>query len=229
LRSLAVIAAIFAACAGTHHGLWVDGTELVLTTDREFRGSDLIGATLELGSATVHLDDVTRDPDDAAIRLYRVTVVGAGELCIADPRGEHWAIPVVDEHGAVQLVCTSGAIGKCIRWGYPPARKALHEACIRMVRADYGGDGATATRDGTMISFCDRAGVHRCPATAPALEAIWAPLGAVCVARPRIEALATLKQLAARYPRLVGHLGSACAMASAPAGGDVLFEWPAQP
>jgi hypothetical protein len=135
----------------------------------------------------------------------------------------------VDEHGAVQLVCTSGAIGKCIRWGYPPARKALHEACIRMVRADYGGDGATATRDGTMISFCDRAGVHRCPATAPALEAIWAPLGAVCVARPRIEALATLKQLAARYPRLAGHLGSACAMASAPAGGDVLFEWPAQP
>ena len=92
---------------------------------------------------------------------------------------------------------------------------ALHQACVRMVRADYGGTGATATRDGTRIAFCDRAGVHPC-GDRDRLEAAWSPIGAICVARPRIPELITLEQLAERYPRLSGHLGGdACTVAVA--------------
>ena len=101
--------------------------------------------------------------------------------------------------------------------------RPLHEACIRMVRADYGGTGATATRDGTRIAFCDRSGVHRCPARGR-LEAAWSPSGATCVAAPRIAELATLDQLAERYPRLIGHLGrEACTMATAAVDGRTLL------
>jgi hypothetical protein len=138
-------------------------------------------------------------------------------------------VPVLDDQRGVQLVCSSGAIAKCVRWGYPPpepgaeARRALHDACVRMVRADYGGTGETATRDGTLIQFCDRAGVHPCPDQGE-LEAAWAPDGATCVARPRIPEIVTLSQLAERYPRLRGHLGpETCTIAVAADGHTVLF------
>ncbi len=35
----------------------------------------------------------------------------------------------------------------------------LYEACVRMTRADYCGDGATATRDGTAVEIFDDQGV----------------------------------------------------------------------
>jgi hypothetical protein len=36
-----------------------------------------------------------------------------------------------------------------------------------MARADYGGDGRSHTRNGTMIYFCDRFGVVRCEGDTP--------------------------------------------------------------
>jgi hypothetical protein len=140
---------------------------------------------------------------------------------------------IEDERGQIQLVCSSGAIGKCIRWGYPPIRnmnhepavRALHDACVRMVRADYGGDGVTATRDGMLIGFCDLAGIHTCTGHEN-IEAAWFEAGAACVARPRVADLTTLAALADRYPRLVGHLGSACTIAAEMADKRaILFSW----
>ena len=96
-----------------------------------------------------------------------------------------------------------------------------------MVRADYGGDGLSSTRDGTQIMFCDRAGIHPCPGAEHALEAAWFEAawsegGAVCVVRPRIPDLVSLSQLEDRYPRLAGHLGPACTTTDPQA---VLFNW----
>ena len=229
-RAVIVAAALGALASGCRHrsaagaapSLTVRGTELVLSTGdgRTLRSADLIGATLTIGTVNVRLDAVDRDPGsrDEVLR-HRFAVIGSdgarAELCEPDPDGDRWAIPVVDEHGQVQLVCSSGAIVKCVRWGYPPAMRALHQACVRMVRADYGGDGATATRDGTRIAFCDRSGVHRC-SDGGVLEAAWSPAGAICVAHPRIPELVTLDRLAGRYPQLAGHLGGdACTMAAA--------------
>jgi hypothetical protein len=137
-------------------------------------------------------------------------------LCTPDASGRSLGFPLPDGKGGFDLTCTSGAVGKCIRWGYrfweekpggPPLR-ALHTACIRMTRADYGGDSRTFTRDGTMIFFCDRFGVIPCEGEgAMSFEAAWGENGAVCVARPRIAELASLDQLEARYPHLAQHLG----------------------
>jgi hypothetical protein len=79
-----------------------------------------------------------------------------------------------------------------------------------MVRADYGGDGKSATREGTLIYLCDRFDVLSCQPTPEfVFEAGWNAAGASCVARPRIPDLATVSALAERYPRLAGKVGTA--------------------
>jgi hypothetical protein len=95
-----------------------------------------------------------------------------------------------------------------------------------MVRADYGGDGATATRDGTRIAFCDLAGVHPCTDGVRNIEAAWSSAGAACVAQPRIPDLMTLEELAHSYPHVAGHLGPDCTIGAGAADADVmLFSW----
>jgi hypothetical protein len=79
-----------------------------------------------------------------------------------------------------------------------------------MARADYGGDGRTNTRDGTMIDMQDRFGIRRFHRDVPmAFEAAWGVDGAVCVARPRIDDEVSIEQLVQRYPRLESRLGPA--------------------
>lgn len=87
-----------------------------------------------------------------------------------------------------------------------------------MARVDYGGDGATHTRDPTLISFCDRFGIHACEGdgSAIAFEAAWGTDGAFCIAHPRIPEIVTLEALAERYPKLAARLGpAACTLQSA--------------
>ena len=94
--------------------------------------------------------------------------------------------------------------------GEPPLPARCTEACVNMVRADYGGDGSSTTREGTLIYLCDRFGVQPCGKDAPAaFEAAWERDGAICVAHPRIAENVSLEQLAERYPRLKSHLGPA--------------------
>jgi hypothetical protein len=218
-----VFATVAVACASQARvaRLTVDLGELVLIAPngRGWRGAELVGATFQIGDERVRLDEIRRDGD---AWLHRVAVTPDGrELCTADADGQHWAIPIVGDRG-VEWVCTSGAIGKCIRWGYAPWRSArLHAACVRMARADYGGDGTSATRAGIRIAFCDRAGIRRCPVPLPPLEAVWSQRGANCVVRPRIAELVTLAELAAAYPRLRGHLGS-CAVSEDP---SLIYQW----
>src|SRR5262249_25709564 len=117
------------------------------------------------------------------------------DLCMPDAQGRKLGFPVPDGQGAFSMTCTSGAVGKCIRWGYrpwdeqpggPPMR-ALHRSCVHMARADYGGDGRPSTRDGTFIDIGDRFGVRTFNRhLRMTFEAAWGVDGAVCVARARI-------------------------------------------
>ena len=146
-------------------------------------------------------------------------------LCAPDAEGRSLGFPVPDEHGGFDLTCTSGAVGKCIRWGYrpfdekpggPPMR-ALHQACVHMTRADYGGDGVPTTRDGTLIDLYDRFGIQKPDRTVPMnFEAAWGVDGAICVAHPRIPENISLEELGERYPHMKAHLGpTACTEESA--------------
>lgn len=67
------------------------------------------------------------------------------------------------------FTCGTGAVEKCVRWGYRPWDSALksdgttiaslapyHQTCTRAAMADYCGDGRSFTFDGTLIDVYDR-------------------------------------------------------------------------
>ncbi|WP_164017450.1 ADYC domain-containing protein [Pyxidicoccus trucidator] len=112
-----------------------------------------------------------------------------------DSSGAHQDAP-----GKLTLACETGAISKCIYWGYKPWEQRngqsladLHQACTRMVRADYCGNGRSHTPEHTLIDMYDVLGVlsRMTESTAAwntaraSFEAAWAPDGASCLARTR--------------------------------------------
>jgi hypothetical protein len=117
------------------------------------------------------------------------------------------------------LTCTGGSNGKCARMGYAPGTRTrdgesltpYFEACVRMMRADYCGDGRSHTRTGVPVELGDRDGRRtRHPGPGMAFEAVWGRQGAICVRRPRDPARTTLPQLAERCPRLAPAMGEHC-------------------
>jgi hypothetical protein len=145
--------------------------------------------------------------------------------------------------GSFELACTAGAMGKCIRFGYHPwqARDLqkpvshhdgdpvpsyldLYNACIRMVRADYGGDGTATTRNGMVIDLYDDRGIQAPDADHHmAFEAGWTQDGAVCVNHPRVKENIALGEIAARWSRLAGRNGTSCTEETARSLGALLF------
>jgi hypothetical protein len=222
------LAGVSPAMAASQAALTVEGTEFVLTVGdgRILRSQDLVGATLKIGTGNdqheVTIAGVEEDSHafGGRLLLYNFLIKDRNgqeiDFCTRDAEGRSRGFPVPDGHGSFTLTCTSGAIGKCIRWGYrlweersggPPLR-ALHQACVHMVRADYGGNGEVNTKEGITIYVCDGFGVRPCERDAPlAFEAAWGQNGAICVARPRIPEIVSLPQLAERYPRLKPRLG----------------------
>src|SRR4051794_40525501 len=150
LGLMTVLASACPAGAEPHEGLTAVGTEFVLTTasGRVLRGADLAGATLGIASGgkqlEVTIDSVEEDRRaiGGRVLLYHLTARGAdgttAELCAPDAEGRRFGFPVPDGHGGFALTCTSGAVGKCIRWGYRPWDEqpdgpplaALHQACV---------------------------------------------------------------------------------------------------
>jgi hypothetical protein len=205
----------------------LEETELVLRLGdgRVLRRGGLIGLRLILGrgqqDVEVRIDGFEEDRTvlRAPLPLYRMSVREAdgsvGDLCHADPSGRRAAFAFPDGNGGFNLTCTSGVEGKCVLFGYRPwetregvPMRDLLQACIHLLRADYGGDDRPSTRNGTLINLYDRFGIQD-PGTAAGMEfeAAWGAEGAVCVAHPRISDAITLDQLAERYPRLKGRLG----------------------
>ena len=134
--------------------------------------------------------------------------------------------------GNLEFTCTSGAQGKCIRFGYKPWQTAsdgrpmrdVYNACMRMVRADYGGDGKAYTLDGQQIDIFDHIGVQKADMDpAHDFEAGWSPEGAVCVRHVRVKQNTSLEKLEAAYPRLKGRTGDSCGEAFARANGALIF------
>ena len=128
----------------------------------------------------------------AQVPAPRAVAVGG----VWNARGEHQ-----EEPGRFTFACEGGAIAKCIiGWGYKPWKTQggrsladLHQACTRMARADYCGDGRSHTRGGTLVDVYDSAGVAERqvgavegwdPAQA-SFEAAWTTEGAYCMAHTR--------------------------------------------
>jgi hypothetical protein len=183
----------------------------------------------------IRIDAEERDPRDKAqeVVLYAMSELDPADgawhnVCQPDPDGRRLGFPLAGaftpsgeyqpRHRGLLITCTGGAEGKCVRFGYKPWRTTpdggsllpYYQACVRLVRADYGGDGVGHTKNGMAIDLFDHVGVQDDEiAPGMTLEAAFGPDGAVCVAHPRLPNV-TLGDLARKYPRLSGHLGADC-------------------
>lgn len=136
------------------------------------------------------------------------------------------------DDGGFELVCASGAQGKCVLRGYYPwdsspdhgSRQRLFNACVRMFRADYLGSGASATRDGRTIFIHDKWDTAARASAGPfRFEAGWDEKGAVCVHHVRIASGPSLRAIEARSSRLKGRNGRACTQENALKWGALIF------
>lgn len=148
-------------------------------------GAELVGTATDGTAFSVRIDSV-RAASDPDIVLYRVSFTADGgryPLCGVDGAGTPIdAIAVAGEWdyvtGArisssasfVTFACRGvGAIAKCVDMGYKPWKKpasctyswcatleATHQACTRMLRADYCGNGQAHTQDGWALNVSDK-------------------------------------------------------------------------
>ncbi|MGZ3459051.1 MAG: ADYC domain-containing protein [Archangium sp.] len=199
-------------------GVRIEGGRLVAPS---LAPKGLVGAMLQ-GTASdgqpveVAICSAESAPQDPGMAWYRIEVWNKESAawenpCIATtrvPSPRALAVRGVwdgtgarhDVPGRFTFACESGAIAKCIDWGYKPwaskngySLEDLHQACTRMARADYCGDGRSHTREDNPIDMYDglristrttEATANWDPARAP-FEAAWTPEGAWCLARTR--------------------------------------------
>lgn len=234
---------VTAASSAKVQNIEVKGTTFLITLDNgQIMAQDqLPGTVLVIGDGSgqqrrVRIDAVEADTKDPTgeVMLYAFSAQNSanGEwrnLCEPDPAGQRLGFPLagaftadgkyVATPGRFFVTCTSGAEGKCVRFGYKPWRQAAeagslapyYQACVRMVRADYCGDGMGHTRNGTLIDLYDRVGIQQ-DESAPGMtfEAAWGPDGAVCVRHTRLPDVLNLDTLVKQCPRLAGRIGDAC-------------------
>jgi ADYC domain len=214
---------------------------VTLSDGRVVAQDQLPGTILTLGDGTgrqrrIRIDAVERDAKDPAGEVVLYTLFeqdsGSGEwhnLCRLDPDGRRLGFPLAGAFTAdgryeptqqgILLTCTGGVEGKCIRFGYKPwgfgpnnvSLAPYYQACVRLVRADYCGDGIGHTRDGTPIDIFDAIGIQRDePAPGMTFEAAWRADGAVCVRQTRLPDVLDSTALAVNCPRLAHSIGAAC-------------------
>lgn len=214
---------------------------IALTDGSVLPQTDLIGVVLTMGDGSgpqrhIRIDGVEPDPKDPAgeVMLYTLSEQDQPNsewhnICLPDPEGRRMGFPLagaftadgqhIDAPGRFLITCTGGAEGKCVRFGYKPWRRTAdgvalapyYQTCVRLVRADYCGDGVGHTQNGMPIDIFDHIGIQR-DEIAPGMsfEAAFGPDGATCVAHPRLSKSDTLERVTAMCPRLTGHTGVSC-------------------
>jgi ADYC domain len=182
----------------------------VIFKGKDFKGIELIGVDEYGKKLNFQIRNVELDPTDPEKETYLYTVFYLDKtekkwknLCKPDANNIAKAIPLSgswDRTGAyiessqlTTFACSSGVLAKCVRWGYKPWKKTegvslrdFHQACTRMARADYCGNGKSYTRDGTEINVYDVLGIQKkSPNDEMVFEAAWGPDGAICINHPR--------------------------------------------
>jgi hypothetical protein len=195
----------------TINGSTIEGkqSELLLT------GTDLIGArmnaTLLDGTPIpMRIEDIqVRN----GITFYSIALLtDRGPIAMCGTAGDapipalavtgYWDKSATYVHDSTRFTfgCVNAAIGKCARWGYQPwtagqecrnnscktrALSEWHRACVRLVRADYCGDGIAHTRSGTLINVYDQLNIQQTSSPGWELEAEWSQDGGSCIGHTR--------------------------------------------
>lgn len=158
----------------------------------QLNGIQLNGTSLAGGTTGLSLRRLENDPAHPDVAFYELTHDGHN---VCEGGGKGVIVPGVwdatgarhDSSDVQTFACESGVIAKCVLWGYAPSRVGAeaHQACTRMARADYGGNGISYTREGTAIDVLDSSGAQSYASFA--FEAGWNANGAVCASRTRYE------------------------------------------
>ena len=158
-----------------------------------FDGATQVPATMWISAAT---------QTGGAWRYTFQHIDGSGQpayLCAPDLDGSSASVPLKDltvdpvtgdmatRKNTLYLACTSGAVGKAVAWGYHPWELpvAEFEAMVRVVRADYCGDGVSWTVPGTALQLTDVWDINQFADASAQTEAVWGPNGARCVGQRR--------------------------------------------
>jgi hypothetical protein len=197
--------------------LSLKGGQLVApSASQDLVGAVLQGAASNGESVEVALCGAQPTAEDPSQVWYQIEVWNKNSAswenpCIATgrvPSPRALAVPGVwdksgahsEEGGKFTFACENGAIAKCVNWGYKPwAKKGrssladLHQACTRMARADYCGDGRSHTREDNLIDMYDGLSVLTRTTESSAawdvkrasFEAAWSAEGATCLSRTR--------------------------------------------
>lgn len=122
-----------------------------------------------------------KDSTGAALPAYALQ--GYWSYAFGSPGGGG---KVADPSRFVFACKARGAVGKCVGWGYAPWRRVggvsldrTHQACVRMVRADFCGDGTSYTKDGNWVDLYDAFGIQT-DTELWETEAEWDETGARC-------------------------------------------------
>lgn len=156
-------------------------------------------------------------PPHPKARDYIIEYSSKGQWKPLCPADTHAATPVIGSFGhgpdgrlngaydptptRLMFSCRTGVAAKCLNWGYSPhdpKGARYFQACTRMARADYCGNGHSRTIDGTLIDYVDLghplpASLHPPPGYVP--EAVWGPGGAdapsaaMCLSRERWQGI----------------------------------------
>jgi hypothetical protein len=193
-----------------HNGTGLEGTPEdtgITVSGPAYAGADV---EAELGSTVVadlHIESVS-DADVVGQYTYEITVGGenvcgpAGSKALILPgRWDYATATYIEDDTKFTVACRGAAIAKCTEWGYkawdawtenngattqPVPLRYFQEACVRMVRADYCGNGVSHTENGTSIEVYDTANLQtETPGNPMPLEAEWSATGASCIKHVR--------------------------------------------
>lgn len=129
--------------------------------------------------------------------MYAIPINSRWNLAEGEPGGG----ARIDEDGVFTFACEEYVLAKCVLAGYKPwktvkvcspgqgCEKILlaghHQACTRLLKADYCGDGNSYTQNNTWVSLYDGIGI-RIDSDDWLQEAEWNAEGAVCMDLSRL-------------------------------------------
>jgi hypothetical protein len=187
------------------NGISVNGTSLngISVNGISVNGTDFVGAELSAdlsdGSALpLHIDAISPlaapNADTLGYAVSAETADGFVPLCGYETNGSVVLALVVpgtwnlsngawsDDGGEFSFACRHASVAKCVEFGYKSwlGYADYQHACVRMLRADYCGDGTPHTITGTPIDLYDDLGIQTDDADWP-VDAEWTPDGALCI------------------------------------------------
>jgi hypothetical protein len=126
--------------------------------------------------------------------LQASVVILAGERYDLDTK-----TVIANQTNWITLACAGSAAAKMSLLGYgphaeftdasTPASVGQRQATLKMITADYCGDGESYTEDGTPLEWENQGGTVVPDGEVGALEAIWTEDGAACLDAPRVVEL----------------------------------------